>query len=102
MQWLKSEGDAIKKGEAIVVVESDKADMDVESFYNGILAGVAVGDGETAKVCCFDVLNCQKSGKCIIQGRGGGESLFLKSLKRNRAKYVRALIKRSSLFLIHS
>lgn len=29
--WLKSEGDKITKGESVVVVESDKADMDVES-----------------------------------------------------------------------
>lgn len=31
VSWLKSEGDKITKGESVVVVESDKADMDVES-----------------------------------------------------------------------
>ena len=31
ISWLKSEGDKITKGESVVVVESDKADMDVES-----------------------------------------------------------------------
>lgn len=31
VSWLKSEGDKISKGESVVVVESDKADMDVES-----------------------------------------------------------------------
>ena len=31
ISWLKNEGDKITKGESVVVVESDKADMDVES-----------------------------------------------------------------------
>ena len=29
-----------------MVVESDKADMDVETFYDGILAAIVVGEGE--------------------------------------------------------
>ena len=37
MEWLKAEGDKLEKGESIVVVESDKADMDVETFYEGFL-----------------------------------------------------------------
>lgn len=37
VSWLKGEGDAISKGDAVVVVESDKADMDVESFEVGYL-----------------------------------------------------------------
>lgn len=30
----------------MVVVESDKADMDVETFYDGILAAIVVDEGE--------------------------------------------------------
>ncbi|PIA39708.1 hypothetical protein AQUCO_02600274v1 [Aquilegia coerulea] len=48
--WIKSEGDLLTKGESVVVVESDKADMDVETFYDGILAAIVVGEGETAPV----------------------------------------------------
>lgn len=29
-----------------MVVESDKADMDVETFYDGILAAILVAEGE--------------------------------------------------------
>ena len=29
MSWMKYEGDKVQKGESVVVVESDKADMDV-------------------------------------------------------------------------
>lgn len=39
VSWLKKEGEKVAKGESIVVIESDKADMDVESFSEGILAG---------------------------------------------------------------
>lgn len=43
MSWLKGEGEKVAKGESIVVIESDKADMDVESFNEGILAAVVIG-----------------------------------------------------------
>ncbi|CAI7887444.1 unnamed protein product [Closterium sp. NIES-54] len=48
--WSKSEGDQLSKGESVVVVESDKADMDVETFYDGILAAILVDEGEMAPV----------------------------------------------------
>nr|DAD35326.1 TPA_asm: hypothetical protein HUJ06_005966 [Nelumbo nucifera] len=50
VSWVKSEGDVLSKGDSVVVVESDKADMDVETFYDGILAAIVVGEGETAPV----------------------------------------------------
>jgi pyruvate dehydrogenase E2 component (dihydrolipoamide acetyltransferase) len=50
VSWLKSEGEAISAGEAIMVVESDKADMDVEAFEDGFLAKIIVGEGEMAPV----------------------------------------------------
>ncbi|KAK2971570.1 hypothetical protein RJ640_017939 [Escallonia rubra] len=50
VSWIKSEGDVLSKGESVVVVESDKADMDVETFYGGILAAIVVAEGETAPV----------------------------------------------------
>lgn len=37
-------------GESVVVVESDKADMDVETFYDGFLAKIVIAEGETAPV----------------------------------------------------
>ncbi|GAV82270.1 Biotin_lipoyl domain-containing protein [Cephalotus follicularis] len=50
VSWIKFEGDAISKGESVVVVESDKANMDVETFYDEILAAIIVPEGETALV----------------------------------------------------
>jgi pyruvate dehydrogenase E2 component (dihydrolipoamide acetyltransferase) len=50
VSWVKQPGDKIEKGETVVIVESDKADMDVESFYEGYLATIVVPAGETAAV----------------------------------------------------
>ena len=38
-RWNKVVGDAVKKGEAIAEVETDKAILDVEAFNDGFLAG---------------------------------------------------------------
>lgn len=48
--WMKSPGDKVEKGDTVVVVESDKADMDVESFYEGYLAVIMTPAGESAAV----------------------------------------------------
>ncbi|QCS48773.1 2-oxo acid dehydrogenase subunit E2 [Picosynechococcus sp. PCC 11901] len=50
VSWTKSPGDKVAKGETVVVVESDKADMDVESFNEGFLAAIIVDAGEEAPV----------------------------------------------------
>lgn len=50
VSWTKSPGDKVAKGETVVVVESDKADMDVESFNEGFLAVIIVEAGQEAPV----------------------------------------------------
>lgn len=50
VSWLKSEGDKVSKGDSVVVVESDKADMDVETFYDGYLAALVIDEGDVAPV----------------------------------------------------
>lgn len=48
--WLKKVGDKVEKGENIIVVESDKADMDAECFNDGYLGLIVVPEGGTASV----------------------------------------------------
>jgi pyruvate dehydrogenase E2 component (dihydrolipoamide acetyltransferase) len=50
VSWQKSPGEKVEKGEIVVVVESDKADMDVETFYSGFIATIIVQAGESAPV----------------------------------------------------
>ena len=50
VSWSKKIGDKISSGDMVLIVESDKADMDVESYEDGFLAVILVGDGESAAV----------------------------------------------------
>jgi pyruvate dehydrogenase E2 component (dihydrolipoamide acetyltransferase) len=50
VEWLKKPGDSVERGESVLVVESDKADMDVEAFQEGFLAAVLMPAGGTAPV----------------------------------------------------
>ncbi|MFL0748305.1 MAG: dihydrolipoamide acetyltransferase family protein [Prochlorococcus sp.] len=50
IEWLKQPGEKVGRGESVLVVESDKADMDVESFQDGYLAAVLMPAGSTAPV----------------------------------------------------
>jgi len=50
VEWVKAPGDKVEKGETVVIVESDKADMDVETFNEGYLAIIVTEAGETAPV----------------------------------------------------
>jgi pyruvate dehydrogenase E1 component beta subunit len=44
-KWLKREGDAIKSGDVLAEIETDKATMEVEAVDEGTLAKILVGDG---------------------------------------------------------
>src|SRR5271163_2545054 len=44
-RWLKKEGEAIKAGDVIAEIETDKATMEVEAVDEGVLGRILVGDG---------------------------------------------------------
>ena len=48
--WLKNVGDDISEGDILAEIETDKATMEFESFYNGKLVHIGVNEGETVKV----------------------------------------------------
>ena len=48
--WLKDVGEKVSEGEILAEIETDKATMEFESFYDGILSHIAVQTGETVKV----------------------------------------------------
>ncbi len=49
-QWLKSEGDAVKSGEPLVELETDKINFEVEAEEDGVLESIAKPEGETVGV----------------------------------------------------
>src|ERR1700754_5076642 len=50
VKWIKKEGDAVKSGEVIAEVETDKATMDLEAFDSGILRKILVQEGSKVAV----------------------------------------------------
>jgi pyruvate dehydrogenase E2 component (dihydrolipoamide acetyltransferase) len=59
--WHKKVGDAVKKGEVLADIETDKATMELESYKNGTLLYQGAKDGE--KIAVNDLL-------CIIGEKG--------------------------------
>jgi pyruvate dehydrogenase E2 component (dihydrolipoamide acetyltransferase) len=45
VKWLKKEGDAVKTGDILAEVETDKATMELESFFDGTLLSIFVKPG---------------------------------------------------------
>ncbi len=50
VRWLKAEGDAVKKGEPVCEVETEKVVFEVESPINGVLLKIVVPDGQKTKI----------------------------------------------------
>ena len=44
-KWLVAEGDAVRSGDVIAEIETDKATMEVEAVDDGVLASILVVDG---------------------------------------------------------
>ncbi len=49
-KWLKSEGEEVTAGEALVELETDKVNFEVEAEQDGVLESIAVGEGEDVGV----------------------------------------------------
>ena len=48
--WLVNIGDQVKEGDILAEIETDKATMEFESFYEGTLLYIGINEGETALV----------------------------------------------------
>jgi pyruvate dehydrogenase E2 component (dihydrolipoamide acetyltransferase) len=49
-KWLKHKGDKVEEGDILAEIETDKATMEFESFYEGTLLHIGIEEGETAPV----------------------------------------------------
>jgi pyruvate dehydrogenase E2 component (dihydrolipoamide acetyltransferase) len=50
LRWLKSVGDEVHRGEELVEIETDKANMTYESIDEGVLLEVLAGEGDTLPI----------------------------------------------------
>ncbi len=48
--WLKKEGDKVEEGDILAEIETDKATMEFESFYEGVLLYIGIEEGGSAPV----------------------------------------------------
>jgi 2-oxoglutarate dehydrogenase E2 component (dihydrolipoamide succinyltransferase) len=49
-RWLKQEGNAVKAGEALVELETDKINFEVEAEQDGVLESISKNEGDTVNV----------------------------------------------------
>lgn len=50
IEWLVNEGDEVSTGDLIAEIETDKASMEMESFFDGVLLKKLLEEGQSAKV----------------------------------------------------
>src|SRR5579884_88969 len=50
VRWLKAEGEAVKKGEPLLEVETDKATVEIEAAADGFLSGIVAAAGDEVPV----------------------------------------------------
>ena len=49
LRWIKASGSAVKKGEALLEVETDKVNVEIEAPADGNLAEVSAKEGDFVK-----------------------------------------------------
>jgi pyruvate dehydrogenase E2 component (dihydrolipoamide acetyltransferase) len=50
LQWLKKEGDRVQGGDVLASIETDKAEIELESFAAGVLRKILVAEGDMVPV----------------------------------------------------
>lgn len=50
LRWIKKEGDAVKKGEMLAEVETDKVNIEIEAFASGVLRKIMVPEGTAVPI----------------------------------------------------
>ncbi len=93
--WLKKEGDKVEEGDILAEIETDKATMEFESFYEGTLLKIGLEEGETAKVDSLlaiigpegtDVSNVSADGKSKKKSSGKSDKKEDKSEEKEESK----------------
>ena len=60
VKWHVAEGEAVKTGQVLADIETDKATMELESFDDGTIASLAIPEGETVGVGALIVVIAEK------------------------------------------
>lgn len=74
--WLKEEGDEISSGDILAEVETDKATMELESYFDGVLLHIAVKAGDSVAI----------DGPIAVVGEKGADYEALLKAHQNKGK----------------
>lgn len=83
--WLKKVGDDVEEGDILAEIETDKATMEFESFYNGKLLFIGIQEGESSPVdAVLAVIGPEGTDvDAVLSNKSGGAK---KSVSKNTEK----------------
>jgi len=86
--WYKKIGDTVKEGELIAEIETDKATMEFESFFDGVLLHIGVEKGKGAPINAVLAVIGQKGEDitALLAGAGGGGEAVAEAVKTEPVK----------------
>lgn len=73
LEWLKKDGEAVRSGEVIGTIQTDKATLELEAPGSGKLAGILIEPGETVPVG-KPIALLLKDGESVPAGWGSGSA----------------------------
>ena len=73
-KWLKSVGDKVEEGDILAEIETDKATMEFESFYEGTLLHIGIEEGDGAPVDALLAIIGEEGEdiSALLNGEGAG------------------------------
>ena len=74
VKWLKSEGDAVKKGEPLYELDTDKVTQEVEAESDGVLLKIVIADGEVDVGTTVAIIGAQDEDVAALLAGSQGEN----------------------------
>jgi pyruvate dehydrogenase E2 component (dihydrolipoyllysine-residue acetyltransferase) len=73
VRWLKTEGDAVSKGEPLYELDTDKVTQEVEAESDGVLLKIVIADGEVDVGTTVGIIGAQDEDvSAVLQDAHGG------------------------------
>ena len=83
VRWLKTEGDAVSKGEPLYELDTDKVTQEVEAESDGVLLKIVVADGEVDVGTTVGIIGAQDEDVSAVladaQGGNGGPAVAMEA-----------------------
>ena len=105
VKWLKSEGDAVEKGEPLYELDTDKVTQEVEADASGVLLKIAVAEGEVEVGKTIAVIGKQGEAVAAVEvadeGQEEGSPARAREQDRERGRQASASDRSEQVTEIH-